>query len=152
MLINLLHPDLLNASAFMAIVIAGIVNLALGFLWYSPYMFQQRWLHAMGRTGDPITIQPIQYFINLIFSFGSALVLAIFLVNFTNVTNGFQFDGMLDALIISLLFWAGFVVTTNYGSVIFEKIPNEAYIIYIAYQLVAFILMGFVIEIILQLV
>ena len=141
-----------SISILIAILIAGIVNLALGFLWYSPYLFQKRWLAAMGQNQGDIQAPPIQYFTNLILTFLSALVLGFFLlIASIDFSNGFQLNGLIDGLIISILVWAGFVLTTNYSSVIFEKIPINAYIIYCSYQLVAFILLGILIVILGQL-
>ena len=142
-----------NITILIAILIAGIVNLSLGFLWYSPYLFQKRWLAAMGQNQEDIQAQPIQYFINLILTFLSAFVLGYILLSASiDFSNGFQLNGLIDGIILSVLVWAGFVVTTNYASVLFEKIPIDAYIIYCAYQFVAFVLMGTLIVILGQLI
>ena len=42
---------------YLAIILATVVMMALGFLWYGP-LFAKQWLAAIGRTEDQITPPP----------------------------------------------------------------------------------------------
>jgi hypothetical protein len=42
---------------YLAVVLATVIMMALGFLWYGP-LFEQQWLAAIGRADDQIEQPP----------------------------------------------------------------------------------------------
>ena len=53
--------DLLTADLnYLAILVAGISNMVIGFLWYGP-IFGKMWMGLIGKTADELSSNPIIY-------------------------------------------------------------------------------------------
>ena len=60
------------------VIIAAVVNMVLGMLWYSPYLFGKYWMKVQGKTSDKVSSSGagIMYVLNTITSLVFAYVLA----------------------------------------------------------------------------
>jgi hypothetical protein len=61
---------------WIAIVVAAIVPMVLGVLWYSPVLFAQLWLLAVGRTEEEPSGAALGYLLSAVSALLSAYVLA----------------------------------------------------------------------------
>jgi len=127
---------------YLAVLIAGVINMAIGMFWYSPALFAKPWLVALGKTPEDIkqsSAGPI-YVINTVASLVTAYVLAMFIkmLNETTAIGGAK---------IGVWVWLGFVVMTVLPTYLYEMRPRKLYFIYISYQLISFIIMGIVLAI-----
>ncbi|RPI15910.1 MAG: DUF1761 domain-containing protein [Ignavibacteriae bacterium] len=126
----------------LAVLLAAIINMVLGMLWYSPFMFGKLWMTSIGKTDEELKNNspgPL-YMINTIASLVMAYVLAHF-VNYlqaTNVVQGAQ---------VGFWIWIGFIVTALIPVYLFEMRPKRLYFIYIGYQLVSLVIMGIILAI-----
>src|SRR6266540_78443 len=63
---------------YLAVLIAGVVNMAIGMFWYSPVMFAKTWMASLGKTPEDFkqaSAGPI-YVLNTVASLVTAYVLA----------------------------------------------------------------------------
>ena len=91
---------------YLAVVVAAIVPMALGAVWYSPVLFSNAWLAAIGKTADEISAQANQvqaFSIAIAASLISAYVLAI-LAALSGASS------ILDGIILGL--WAVVFIAT----------------------------------------
>lgn len=119
---NVPHVD------FLSVLIAAVVNLLIGFVWYSKYLF--------GKTPDPaMPIAKGAYGWNALLVLVTAYILGFFEAHLgvTTVTDG---------MFVGLLAWFGFVVTTQLSAVIWGKMPLKRFFIHSGCQLLAFLAMG----------
>ncbi len=116
----------------LAVLVAGIVHMATGLIWYQPKFFGNTWANL---TRAELKPAPQWLAAGLIGHQVIALVLAIIvtLANATTVLGGIAVGGLV---------WLGFVVTLEIGELIWEKIPVKLFMIRIGNHLVALSLAG----------
>ncbi len=123
------------------VIAAGIINIVLGALWYSPFVIGKLWMRSMGKTEEEIkagfssAAMGITYAVNTIASLVFAYVLA-HLIKFSTVTTFSQ------GVMIGFWVWLGFVVTTVIPGYLYESRPKMLYFLFIIYQLISITLMG----------
>ncbi len=88
---------------WIAIVVATLVPMAVGMVWYR--VLAEPWMRAAGRTRDELGGASIAYAIALVAAFVTAYVLAR-VVDWAGATS------VGDGLLVGLLIWIGFVATT----------------------------------------
>ena len=119
------------------VIAAAILNMAIGMLWYSPYVLGKLWMKSMGKTEEEIKkgANPLAYVFNTIASLVFAYMLA-HIMKFASVS------GIVNGIIIGFWVWLGFVVTTVIAGYLYEGRPKILYFIFILYQLISISLMG----------
>jgi hypothetical protein len=122
---------------YIAVIVAAIINMVLGAIWYSPFVFGKIWMTAMKKTKEDIKGQ------NMVKTHGlslvSSVILAFILAAFVGLLGA---STLQSGAIAGFFVWLGFVVTTNSASYLYEFKPLKVYEIYMAYQLVALVAMG----------
>lgn len=131
---------LLSDVNWITIIIAAVVNMIIGGLWYSPVLFGDRWIKLMGFSQKQIDEAKSQsmaksYSLMAIFSVVMAFVLSR-LIDMTGIIDIYA------ALILGFLLWLGFIATTKAGDTIFGKKPIGLYIIDAGYYLVSMLAMS----------
>ena len=135
---------------YLAIFIAGIVSLAIGFVWYSPALFGEPWMKAMGYSKEHI--QKVKrhmipmYFVSFILTLVMAVLLSyvmslsLSVLGYTPLTTG---------LMMAFFVWLGFVIPVQASDVLFGTTKNwELFYINAGYQLVSLMAMGTILAII----
>lgn len=123
------------------VILAGVINMALGALWYSPIVMGKLWMRSMGKTEEEIKAEyssakmGLTYVVNTIASLVFAYVLA-HIVKFASL-NTFALGAQAGFWV-----WLGFVVTTVIPGYMYESRPKMLYFIFILYQLISIVLMG----------
>jgi hypothetical protein len=126
----------------LAVLVAALSTMVVGFLWYSPLLFARPWVVLMGY--DPEDKSKLEemrkgagksYAISFIASLVSAFVLGK-IVDITSVNT------VLYGMKIGFAMWLGFVTTVQLTSVLFAKQPFKLYAINTGYQLVCYLVMG----------
>jgi uncharacterized protein DUF1761 len=127
---------------YLAIIVAAIINVAVGSLWYSQILFAKPWMKAMGMKSEDFkknrnSMGAGMYVPPLIAALVTSVVLAWFVdaLNITSLVGGLQ---------IGFLAWLGFTTTAQVlNSWVFSNgRPKELYFINTAYHLVVFCVMG----------
>jgi hypothetical protein len=127
---------------WLAILVAAISTMVVGFLWYSPLLFAKPWMREMGYDpNDKARMEEMKksagpaYGGSFVASLVSAFVLALFLHRFQNYTVHF-------GLIIGFHVWLGFVATVQFTGALFMKQSMKLFAINTGYQLVCYLVMG----------
>lgn len=136
---------------YIALLLAGVVNMAIGFLWYSPVMFAKRWMKLMGFTAESMKKDQKQNGKWYALSFVVALVMAYVLSHVIVLSeNFFHYPRLQTGLTTAFWMWLGFVMPVQLTGVIFSKDKNfELFAINTGYQLVSLFVMGATIAILL---
>ena len=118
---------------YLAVLVAAIINMVIGAIWYSPVLFAKSWLAAtgkkdMGRPGPG-------YALTAVGSLVMALILAYVISQIGAVT-------FMAGAKVGLIAWAGFVATTHAANYVFEGRSLKLYSINVGYFLVTLVLMG----------
>ncbi len=119
-------PDL----NYLAIVVAGIVPMIVGALWYGP-IFGKRWLQLMETTEEAIAegFNPLKtYGVSFLFAIASAFGLAVLLDGFSGPLHG------VHAALVAVI---AFVIPVTHQSVAFEHRKTGLAALSVGYNLVA---------------
>jgi hypothetical protein len=125
----------------IAIIVAGIIPMAVGSLWYGP-AFGGLWMKLTGRTEEEIreSMKPIKMYV---VTFIMALVTAWVLAQLIQLrAEAFTVDGFFSGIQIAFFVWLGFVITIGYQAVAFENQKVTLYLLNMAYNLVSLVAMG----------
>ena len=134
------------AVNYLAVIIAAIVNMVVGFLWFGP-IFGKQWIAMMGWTAQQMDSAKKQsmtksYIFALIGSLLSAFVLAeltVVLASYLNLT------GVMAGLKAGFLGWVGFAMPVLLGTVLWENRTWKLWGLNVAYYLVAYVVMGLIV-------
>lgn len=125
---------------YLAILVAGLVTMVLGAIWYSPPVFGKLWMSLSKLTKKDMEeakkkgMAPL-YVVQLI----SALVTSYVLAHFIDYLGAITW---LDGVVAGFWLWLGFVATVTIGSVLWEGKSFKLYILNNAYNLLSLIIMG----------
>ncbi len=129
---------------YLAVLLAGVSNMVIGFLWYGP-VFGKPWMRLMGFTHDKMETMKRRggmgktYFLSFLgalvtaYVFAHALVFAESYLNMTGVSAG---------LMGAFWNWLGFVVPVLAGQVFWEGKPFKLYLLNVGYYLASLLAMG----------
>jgi len=134
-----MHMHNLN---WLAILVAAISTMVVGFLWYSPILFAKPWMREMGYDpSDKAKTQEMQksagpaYAGSFLASLLSAFTLALIL-------HGMRAENLHFGLMLSFHVWLGFVATVQLTGALFMKQSMKLFAINTGYQLVCYLVMG----------
>jgi hypothetical protein len=127
---------------WLAVLVAAIATMVVGFVWYSPILFAKPWMREMGYDpNDKARVEEMKksagpaYFGSMIAGLITALTLALFLEALHPAELGM-------GLAISFHAWLGFVATVQFTGALFTKQSMKLFGINTGYQLVCFLVMG----------
>jgi hypothetical protein len=134
-----MHMHSLN---WVAILVAAISTMVVGFLWYSPLLFAKPWMREMGydpndktKTDEMKKSAGPAYAGSLAASFLSAFTLALIL-------HGLGAKDVPFGIMASFHIWLGFVATVQFTGALFMKQSMKLFAINTGYQLVCYLVMG----------
>lgn len=128
-----------TALNWVAVVLAAVAILVVGFIWYLPQVFGTRWAALAGRPLPQVAqVPPATIVASVVVALVSAFVLAV-------VIDGLGAASLTDGAIVGFLAWLGFVATTSYGSVLWEGRPTAYWAINAGDVLVGLVLAGAII-------
>jgi hypothetical protein len=128
---------------FVAVLLAAIVSMVVGFLWYSPMLFGKPWAKLMGFTAESLkkaqkTMGPMYAL-----SFVAALVTAYVLSHVMTLSeNTFHYARMATGVSTAFWVWLGFVAPVQLTDVIFGGKKWNLFFINSGYQLASLVVMG----------
>ena len=119
---------------WLAVLITGVVYMAIGFIWYSMRVFGGPWSRLIGISEEDLRkgAKPLLYLGTFALALvgGTTLAVVVRSVGATTVLGGFK-AGLLVAV--------GFVLTTFGSEYIFSRRPFKLYLITAGYQAVAIV-------------
>ena len=119
---------------WIAVVLASVVNMAVGFLWYSRQFFGLEWSRLTGRKLSEMSSNA-GYVLTTLGAFVQSWILAHFL-NYSGSTSFAQ------GAVTGFWLWLGFTGITSALSLVFEKRPTKLWIINAGYFLVVLVING----------
>ena len=126
----------------LAVLVAALSTMVVGFLWYSPILFAKPWMREMGYDpNDKAKVQEMQksagpaYFASLLASVVTAFILALFFYEM-------HVQSIHIGLLIAFHVWLGFVATVQLTGVLFMKQSMKLFAINTGYQLACYLAMG----------
>ena len=126
---------------YLAVIIAAVFAMAIGFAWYSPKVLGGRWMSYLGTTqaqlGNP---GPTGMAVGVVSAVLNAWVLAVLAMNLGGTTIG-------DGLRLGVLCWLGFMATITAAQVSFEKKPWGLWAVNNGHNLIVQILMAAIVTI-----
>lgn len=128
------------AINYWAVLVAAIVNMAVGSIWYGP-VFGKMWMSLTGLTKDSMKSMPLSVAQAMGLGLVTALLMSYVLAYFAFVYGAV---GASEALTLALLVWLGFFVTNTAGGFIWEGRPFKLFLLNAAQQLVSLGLMALV--------
>jgi len=126
---------------YLAVIVAGLVAMALGAVWYSPALFGKAWmkLNGMKMPGKKPDKKMMtrSYVLGLLSQLVKAYVLVYLMdmLGLVSITGG---------LMTAFWAWLGFIATISIGSVLWEGKSWGLWLLNNAYNLVALLLMGLI--------
>jgi hypothetical protein len=120
---------------WLGILVAAVMNMVVGFLWYSKWAFAPTWTKLAKIEGSSFSEGKFA----LAGAFGCSFVIAFFLDLFEahmGVTT------VADGMRVGLYAWAGFVATTQISSVLWLKKSFRMFLIDTGVKLLSFVIMG----------
>jgi hypothetical protein len=134
-----MHMHSLN---WLAILVAGLSTMVVGFLWYSPLLFAKSWMREMGYDpNDKARMEEMKksagpaYGGSFVASLLSAFTLALIL-------HGLRLEGLHTGVMLGFHVWLGFVATVQFTGALFAKQSMKLFAINTGYQLVCYLVMG----------
>jgi hypothetical protein len=122
-----------NASNYSAIIVAAVVYMAVGFIWYSEWVLGRVWLKLMKE------VNPSQMIIGHVVTFILGVVLAYVLSYFLRHLHIHTFY---YGAFVGFLAWLGFIVPSKMSTVVYGGRSYKLFLIEAGFYLVALVLMG----------
>ncbi|MBN1915049.1 MAG: DUF1761 domain-containing protein [Parachlamydiales bacterium] len=120
---------------YLTIIVAAIVNVILGFLWYSPYVFGRLWLQLIHRHEKEMKIT--------FFSLLGGIIISLFLSFFLALVEAYMgVTSFWDGVVAGFIVWFGFVLPTQFSIVLWEKRPIKLFFIDNGIWLLGMLVMG----------
>lgn len=128
---------------WLAIIIAAVASMAVGFLWYSKILFGNEWIELSGmKKGDIDQSKKGMaktYSISTLAAFVTAFVLKQFI-------DLFYIVSYIDALQLAFWIWFGFVATVMVTNVLYNKQSWKLFVINSGYQLASLMVMAVILS------
>ncbi|HEY6202010.1 MAG TPA: DUF1761 domain-containing protein [Candidatus Limnocylindria bacterium] len=121
---------------YLAVIVAAVAALVIGFVWYAPQVFGTRWMGYLGTTqaqlGQPGAMGIV---VGVVASVVNAWVLALLALNLGGKT-------ITDAVMLGILVWLGFMATLTAAQISFEKKPWGLWLLNNAHNLIVQLVMA----------
>jgi len=121
---------------YLAVVVATVVVLVIGFIWYSPRVFGNRWMAYLGTTqaqlGNP---GPTGMLVGVVASLINAWALAVLALNLGG-------KSVTDGVLLGVLAWLGFMATITAAQISFEKKSWGLWVLNNAHNLLVQVIMA----------
>ena len=103
---------------YLAILVASIIGYIIGALWYSPLLFSKSWVKlSKNKSPEMKASTYILGFLSiLIFNFVLSII-----ISYTGAST------FVEGMKMGALLWIGFIATTLFGGVIYEKMPMKLF-------------------------
>lgn len=130
---------------YLAVLLAAVAAMAVGFAWYSPMLFAKPWMKLMGLTMEKMKEAKQEMMKTYAISFVLALVTAYILSHvMTFSENFFHYSRLATGLSSAFWMWLGFIMPVQATDVLFGGKKWSLFGINTGYQLVAVLAMGIV--------
>ncbi len=120
---------------YLAVVAAAVVNMVVGFIWYSPALFAKQWSRLTGRKMNEMGDGAQGYLLTTV----GALIQAWILVHFVTYAGA---TTAVDGAMVGFWLWVGFVAFTQGVNAVFAGTRKKLWAINTGYFLVVLLING----------
>lgn len=121
---------------YLAVLVAAIVGMVIGFIWYGP-LFGRQWMTYLGI--DPASLPRGGMTRIYVWQLILALVTAYVLARLVDVMGASTIGG---GIVAGFWIWLGFVATQTATGVLYERRPLGLWVLNNAYHLINLAVMG----------
>ena len=128
---------------YVAVLVAAVSSIVLGFIWYGP-LFGKKWMELSGMTQERIEAAKAGGMgKNYAITFAGALVMSYVLAHSLVFASTYlNVSGVSAGLMAGFWSWLGFIAPVTLGTVLWDGKPWVLWILNNAYQLLLLLLMG----------
>jgi hypothetical protein len=124
---------------WLAVIVAAVAGIVVGFVWYAPPVFGRRWSRASGiDLPQPGQAQPSSYVGAVVTALVTAYILAVLI-------RGLGATTLVEGAIVGVVVWLGFVATWLASGVFFERRSTEWWALNAGQAIVSLVIMGAII-------
>ncbi len=118
-----------------AVLVAGILNMVVGAIWYAPAVFGKTWMKELGmKPGAGMSSSMGK-------AYGITFVGALVMAYVTAMVVGFSGAATIaDGLVVGFWLWLGYAVTIPLNDVVFGKKTTTLYMLNVFYYLIVLLL------------
>lgn len=128
---------------FVAVLVAGVVAMAVGFLWYGPMLFGKQWMKLMGYTKESMESAKKDMGKTYSVSFVLTLVIAYVLAHVMGLSQSYYgYDAVMTGLTSGFWMWLGFVMPVQATDVLFGGKKWKLFGVNTGYQLASLLVRG----------
>lgn len=128
---------------YVAVLLAGVASMVVGFLWYSPSFFGKPWMALMGYTTKSLEAAKKEMGKTYGLSFIASVLMAYVLSHVMTLSmNFFRYEALSTGLISAFWMWLGFIAPVQLTDVLYGKKSLKLYAINTGYQLASLLAMG----------
>ena len=135
-----MFPDSLSHINFWAVIIAAIVNLIIGSLWYSPFMLGNPWMKEQGFTEEDFKNGGLSMRVIVLLSFTASFIAALAIAVFIG-PHATALGGAITGFFVSLC-W---ITTSKANHLLFEHRSFKLFLIHAGYDICGYIVMGMIV-------
>lgn len=130
---------------YLAVLLAAVASMGVGFLWYSPVLFAKQWMKESGLTAKDIEAGKDKAKKMYMMSAVGALVMAYVLHHVMVFAMKYMGTApLMTGLTTAFWMWLGFIAPVQMTEVLFGGKSAKLYAINTGYQLASILVMGLV--------
>ena len=114
---------------WVGVIVGNIALLVIGFIWFMPSVFGNRWIALMGRPGEQLKPGP-EFIVSVLAGTVNSFVMAVLALNLKATTAG-------DGVLLGLVVFAGFFLSYLTANTIFAKRSWTLWAIDVGHALIA---------------
>ncbi|OGC50632.1 hypothetical protein A2716_03015 [candidate division WWE3 bacterium RIFCSPHIGHO2_01_FULL_40_23] len=118
----------------LSVLLGSVASMAIGFLWYSPFMFGKHWMKAMGF--DAKSMEKMKESMDMRKTYSLAFLSSLVTTYVLNVvTLNFDVLYVWEGVIASFILWLGFIAPVKFIDFLFSRKSTDLFLIDSFYQL-----------------
>ena len=122
------------AVNWLAVLVAAVINMVIGFLWYGP-LFSNLFLRLIGKREEEIEGSPVVYLLGFVMGLVTTYVLAVIIVS-AGVTT--WWGGAVTGAVV----WIAIGALTSANTILYEDRPVGLWLLSSSYQIVVLTIAG----------
>ena len=125
------------AVNWVGVIVGNVALLVIGFVWFMPNVFGNRWIALMGRPGEQMRPGP-EFIVSVLAGTVNSFVMAVLALNLKATTAS-------DGVLLGLVVFAGFFLSYLTANTIFAKRSWTLWAIDVGHALIAQVVLAVIV-------